>query len=123
MFLNYIQHELVPSLHAEDLVIMDHLRCHKVKGIKEAIQRTGAQLLYLPPYSPDFNPIEMMWSKLKAILRKVKARIADSLPATLPKAFRAASVRKYYGLVSLIRLFAFLSGIAVVRQEQILLKL
>lgn len=57
MFLDYIQNELVPSLHAGDLVIMDNLRCHKVKGVGEAIQRTGAQLLYLPPYSPDFNPI------------------------------------------------------------------
>lgn len=79
MFLDYIQHELVPSLHTGDLVIMDNLRCHTVKGVKEAIQQTGTQLLYLPPYSPDFNPIEMMWSKLKAILRKVKARTVDSL--------------------------------------------
>lgn len=92
MFLDYIQHELVPSLHAGDLVIMDNLRCHKVKGVKEAIQQTGAQLLYLPPYSPDFNPIEMMWSKLKAILRKIKARTVDSLLEALPKAFQAVSV-------------------------------
>ena len=92
MFLDYIQHELVPSLHAGDLIIMDNLRCHKVNGVKEAIQRTGAQLLYLPPYSPDFNPIEMMWSKLKAILRKVKARTVDSLLAALPRAFQAISV-------------------------------
>lgn len=97
MFLDYIQHELVPSLHAGDLVIMDNLRCHKVKGVKEAIQRTGAQLLYLPPYSPDFNPIEMMWSKLKAILRKVKARTVDSLLAALPKAFPAVSIRDITG--------------------------
>ena len=92
MFLDYIQHELVPSLHAGDLVIMDNLRCHKVKGVKEAIQRTGAQLLYLSPYSPDFNPIEMLWSKLKAVLKKVKARTADSLLAALPKTFQAVSV-------------------------------
>ena len=71
---------------------MDNLLCHKVKGIKEAIQQTGAQLLYLPPCSPDFNSIEMMWSKLKAILRKVKARTVDSLLAALPKAFRVVSV-------------------------------
>ena len=97
MFLDCIQHELVPSLHAGDLVIMDNLRCHKVKSVKETIQQTGAQLLYLPPYSPDFNPIEMMWSKLKAILRKVKARTADSLLPALPKAFQDVSVSDITG--------------------------
>lgn len=97
MFLDYIQHELVPSLHAGDLVIMDNLRCHKVKGVREAIQQVGAQLLYLPPYSPDFNPIEMMWSKLKAVLRKVKARTVDSLLEALPKAFRTISVSDILG--------------------------
>ena len=97
MFLGYIQHKLIPSLHAGDLVIMDNLRCHKVKGIKEAIQQTGAQLLYLPPYSPDFNPIERMWSKLKAILRKVKTRTVDSLLAALPKVFQAVSVSDIMG--------------------------
>lgn len=97
MFLDYIQHELAPSLHVGDLVIMDNLRCHKVKGVKEAIQQSGAQLLYLPPYSPDFNPIEMMWSKLKAILRKVKARTVDSLLEALPKAFQTVSVSDIMG--------------------------
>ena len=63
LFLDYKQHDLVPTLHAGDLVIMDNLRCHKVRGVKEAIEHIGAQVLYLPPYSPDFNPIEMMWSK------------------------------------------------------------
>jgi transposase len=76
---------------------MDNLRCHKVKGVKEAIQQTGAQLFYLPPYSPDFNPIEMMWSKLKAILRKVKARTVDSLLEALPKAFQAVSINDITG--------------------------
>ena len=66
MFLDYIQYKLIPSLHAGDLVIMDNLRCHKVKGVKEAIQQTGAQLLYLPPYSPDFNPIEMNVVKIES---------------------------------------------------------
>ena len=97
MFLNYIQHELVPALHTGDLVIMDNLRCHKVKGVKEAIQQAGAQLLYLPPYSPDFNPIEMMWSKLKAVLRKVKARTVDSLLDVLPKAFNTVSASDVMG--------------------------
>jgi len=95
--LNTHKHDLVPALHAGDLVIMDNLRCHKVKGVKEAIQQAGAQALYLPPYSPDFNPIEMMWSKLKAVLRKVKARTVDSLLDALPKAFMAVSVSDICG--------------------------
>ncbi len=97
MFLDYIQHDLVPSLHTGDLIIMDNLRCHKVKGVKEAIQQAGAQLLYLPPYSPDFNPIEMMWSKIKAILRKVKARTIDTLLDALQKSFKAVSVSDIMG--------------------------
>jgi len=59
------------------LVVTDNLRCHKVEGVKGAIQQVVAQALYLPPYSPDFNPIEMMWSKLNAILRKVRTRTVD----------------------------------------------
>lgn len=97
LFLDYIQHDLVPSLHAGDLVIMENLRCHKVKGVKEAIQQAGAHVLYLPPYSPDLNPIEMMWSKLKAILRKVKARSVDALLDALPSAFEAVSVSDIIG--------------------------
>jgi len=58
---------------------MDNLSSHKIKGIKEAVEMIGATLLYLPPYSPDLNPIEEMWSKLKAHLRKVKARSSDNL--------------------------------------------
>lgn len=97
LFLDYIQHDLVPSLHAGALVIMDNLRCHKVKGVKDSIQQAGAQALYLPPYSPDFNPIEMMWSKIKAILRKIKARTVDSLLDALPKGFKAVSVSDIMG--------------------------
>jgi transposase len=76
---------------------MDNLRCHKVRGVKEAIKKVGAQVLYLPPYSPDFNPIEMMWSKLKAILRKIKARTVDALLDALPNAFEAVSVSDIIG--------------------------
>jgi transposase len=91
IFLKYIQEDLAPSLHLGDFVVMDNLRCHKVAGVKEAIESVGAFVLYLPPYSPDFNPIEMMWSKIKAILRKLKARTVESLLAVLPYAFRAIS--------------------------------
>lgn len=96
-FLTYIREELAPSLHAGDLVIMDNLRCHKVKGVREAIEAVGAQLLYLPPYSPDFNPIEMMWSKIKAILRKTKARTAAALLDALPVAFDEVSINDVKG--------------------------
>jgi transposase len=91
IFLKYIQENLAPTLHPGDFVIMDNLRCHKVKGVKEAVESAGAFVMYLPPYSPDFNPIEMMWSKIKAILRKLKTRTVDALLAALPYAFSAVS--------------------------------
>jgi transposase len=75
-FQAYVTNLLCPTLGRGDVVIMDNLSSHKVAGIREAIEATGATLLYLPPYSPDFNPIEMMWSKIKAYLRKAKARTA-----------------------------------------------
>ena len=73
-FLEYIKNILVPTLQKGDIVIMDNLSCHKVKGVKEAIEKIEARVMYLPAYSPDFNPIEMMWSKIKSLLRKWKAR-------------------------------------------------
>jgi transposase len=97
IFLEYIQEDLAPSLHVGDFVIMDNLRCHKVEGVIEAIERVGAHVLYLPPYSPDLNPIEMMWSKIKAILRKVKARTVDALLSALPIAFNAVFVNDIIG--------------------------
>ena len=91
-FLVYVRRILAPELEPRDIVIMDNLPAHKVVGIREAIEATGAVLLYLPPYSPDFNPIEMAFSKLKALLPKVAARtiydlgeaIADILGAFTP---------------------------------------
>ena len=68
IFLIYIRKVLVPSLQPGDVVIMDNLSSHKVTGVKDAIEAAGARLLYLPPYSPDFNPIEQAFSKLKALL-------------------------------------------------------
>ncbi len=79
-FLDYIQNALVPTLQKGDVVIMDNLRCHKVSGVREAIEAAGTSVVYLPPYSPDFNPIEMLWSKLKAIFRALKIRSLDLLP-------------------------------------------
>lgn len=70
---------LVPALREGDIVIMDNLAAHKVAGVAEAIEAVGAQLLYLPPYSPDFNPIENAFSKLKALVRKAAARAREAL--------------------------------------------
>ncbi len=73
-FLAYVEHVLVPDLAVGDIVVMDNLASHKVAGVRELIEDAGATLMYLPPYSPDFNPIEMAFSKLKAALRKAAAR-------------------------------------------------
>ena len=77
--LAYLEQVLCPKLKPGDVVVMDNLSAHKVKGVRELIEATGAELLYLPPYSPDFNPIEKAWSKLKQILRGAKARTAEAL--------------------------------------------
>ena len=78
-FLSYVRHCLAPALNRGDVVVMDNLKAHKVAGIKEAIEAVGAQLRYLPKYSPDLNPIEMSFSKLKAYLRKAAERTERSL--------------------------------------------
>jgi transposase len=79
IFLAYVEQCLAPTLNRGDIVVMDNLRAHKVVGVKEAIQAVGAELRYLPKYSPDLNPIEMSFSKLKALLRKAAARTARAL--------------------------------------------
>jgi len=78
-FLAYAEQVLAPELQPGDLVIMDNLPAHKISAVRAAIEKTGASLLLLPPYSPDFNPIEMAFSKLKALLRKAAARTIDDL--------------------------------------------
>ena len=92
IFLTYVREQLVPHLRAGDIVVMDNLRAHKVYGVRQAIEGAGASLVYLPPYSPDFNPIEMLWSKLKAVLRKVKARSLPALLSAVPAAFDAVTL-------------------------------
>jgi transposase len=79
MFLAYVREFLCPTLQPGDIVILDNLSSHKVSGVEEAIRATGATLPYLPPYSPDFNPIEKFFSKLKALLRKAAKRSIDAL--------------------------------------------
>jgi transposase len=78
-FLAYVQQVLVPELEPGDVVILDNLSAHKGAQVREAIQAAGASLLYLPPYSPDFNPIENAFAKLKALLRKAAERTIEGL--------------------------------------------
>jgi transposase len=91
VFTAYVSKILCPTLRPTDVVILDNLSSHKVSGIREAIEKTGAILKYLPPYSPDLNPIEKMWSKIKTILRKFKARSGRQLMIAIKKALMAIS--------------------------------
>lgn len=79
IFLAYLDHCLCPQLRPGDVVVMDNLSSHKVEGVRQRIEKCGAKLLYLPPYSPDLNPIEKAWSKLKQLLRSAKARTREAL--------------------------------------------
>ena len=79
VFRAYVNEVLAPHLRPGDVVVMDNLSPHKAAGVREAIEGAGATLRYLPPYSPDFNPIENMWSKVKGVLRSLAARTVDAL--------------------------------------------
>src|SRR5262249_30971110 len=88
-FLAYLQHGLCPQLQVRGRVGLDNLSAHKVDGVGDLITARGAELLYLPPYSPDFNPIEQCWSKVKQILRSLKARTAETLEQAVAQALDA----------------------------------
>jgi transposase len=79
LFLAYLQQILTPTLKPGDVVVMDNLPAHKVAGVKEIVEKAGAQVLYLPPYSPDLNPIELVFSKLKWLLRSAQERDVEKL--------------------------------------------
>jgi transposase len=91
MFLTYVRQVLGPELRPGDLVICDNLGSHKVSGVEAAITACGAELLYLPAYSPDLNPIEMAFSKLKALLRQAAARTWDQLLQAIAEALNSFS--------------------------------
>jgi transposase len=86
-FRGYITDTLLPALQPGDIVVLDNLRVHKVDGVRAAIEAAGARLLFLPPYSPDFNPIEQVFAKLKALLRSAAARTVADLRAAIEQAF------------------------------------
>ena len=90
-FLAYVQQVLVPTLSPGDIVVMDNLPAHKLAAARQAIEAAGAELRFLPPYSPDFNPIEMAFSKLKAFLKKIAARTIDDLWDAVARAIQTFS--------------------------------
>lgn len=107
-FLDYVERVLCPTLRPGALVIMDNLKCHKNAKVRAAIEAAGAEVLYLPPYSPDFNPIELAYSKLKNLLRAAAERTVTGLQQVLmaiPGRFTPAECQRYikhcgYGLAS-----------------------
>lgn len=87
LFRAFVDDVLVPTLRPGQVVVMDNLAAHKVSGVRTSIERAGCRLIYLPPYSPDFSPIENMWSKLKQGLRSTGARTVDTLINAIGVAF------------------------------------
>jgi transposase len=88
-FRAYVEQFLAPALRPGDVVVLDNLAAHKVDGVRQALAAAGASLLYLPPYSPDLNPIEQLFAKLKALLRKAAARTRDELWQTIGRLLQA----------------------------------
>jgi transposase len=86
VFGGFVEHFLVPVLRPGDIVVMDNLSSHKASSVVPAIEAVGAEVWYLPPYSPDFNPIELMWSKVKNHLRRLAARTKRTLINAIGKA-------------------------------------
>lgn len=86
-FAGYLKDTLLPTLSKDDIIVMDDMRSHHARAVRDILDASGIRYLYLPPYSPDLNPIEKMWSKIKAYLRKEKVHIASGLPDAVEKAF------------------------------------
>jgi transposase len=93
VFLAYLEQVLCPRLRPGQVVIMDNLSAHKHRQVRMLIEQAGAELLYLPPYSPDFNPIEKCWSKIKQHLRASKARMLDTLDLAITAAMAAITAQ------------------------------
>lgn len=96
-FREYMEKQLIPSLEKDDVVIMDNMRSHHAKIVTELLDKAGISYLYLPPYSPDLNPIEKIWSKMKSILRKRKICIAADLPVAVKAALETISMNDCKG--------------------------
>lgn len=96
-FRTYIEQVLIPALRPGDIVVMDNLAAHKVPAVARALRQAGAGVWYLPPYSPDFNPIEKIWAKVKALLRKAKARTTEALWEAIAQALEAVTAEDCRG--------------------------
>ena len=96
-FESYLKSDLFPTLSPDDIVVMDNMRSHHAKVVKNLLDEKHIQYLYLPPYSPDYNPIENMWSKIKANMRKQKVRAAALLPGAIEKAFSSIHISDCIG--------------------------
>lgn len=97
VFLAYLEQVLCPHLRRGHVVVMDNLSAHKHPAVRQRIEQAGAQLLYLPPYSPDFNPIEQCWAKVKEYLRSAKSRAVDLLDQTITLAVAAVTPQNAVG--------------------------
>ena len=96
-FLVYVEKVLLPTLQGGEIVVLDNLSSHKISRVAELIESAGAEVWYLPPYSPDLNPIELMWSKVKQVLRSVAARTFDGLVDAIRTAFNQVSTSDLLG--------------------------
>jgi transposase len=96
-FAVYVERVLLPTLRGGEIVVLDNLACHKHPLVRELIESVGAEVWYLPPYSPDFNPIEEMWSKIKQILRSLAARTFEGLIEAIGTALRQVSLQDLTG--------------------------
>ncbi len=94
VFRGFVEHFLVPVLGWRDIVFMDNFSSHKVSGVREAIEQKGTELWYLPPYSPDFNPIEHAWSKVKSVLRAITPKTPQQLWRTVGIVLRRVTRRE-----------------------------
>jgi transposase len=97
VFLAYLEQVLVPTLRPGQVVIMDNLRAHKVAGVRELLRAAGCRVLYLPPYSPDMNPIEKAWAKLKNHLRSRRPRCFATINTAIAEAMRLITPRDAFG--------------------------
>ena len=91
-FKRYLETDLLSHLNSDSVLIMDNMKSHHAKAVKNLLDSSGVRYIYLPPYSPDLNPIEKLWSKVKSLLRKFKARTLDTLPDAIQHAFRSVTV-------------------------------
>ncbi|MDT9196976.1 MAG: transposase [Limnospira sp. PMC 1291.21] len=101
-FQDFIEQDLVPRLNPGDVVVMDNLNIHKMEGIEEMITATGARVEYLPPYSPDFNPIEMLWSTVKSVVRMFPTRAMEALEQLIKLALMLIEIRLRTGLLNAV---------------------